>query len=179
MRDELLSGEGAGHKTLEILHLVQQRFTGLVALLHGRHQNLVYALRLDHFALRVAAIQKRQLVEADLGSLLRQPLYPIHILGRRQGQMQVPAPLLGMRNGFQDLKEATFSGGRRNLGFIKHSFPVGQTNLIARLQAQDPQAMRGLIYRQFGIHRDVRCIKKTDFLHFRRSISSRNCEASS
>ena len=32
---------------------------------------------------------------------------------------------------------------------------------------------------QFGIRRDVRCIKKTDFLHFRRSISSRNCEASS
>ena len=160
MGNELLPLECLVDEAVERYHLVEYRFRGLEALLHGGNKNLVETLRLHHMAFGVAAAQQTQFVEAYLCCFFCQPFQAIHVLRGADGQMKMSLPQRGRGCLTEDIHIAPLPRCVRNNSLIEVPRTVRQLHMLSYAEAQHTQGMGCFLFGQLMPRGDIGTIEK-------------------
>ena len=120
------------NKSLEILQVMQHRQVVFQALLRRGEHDLLQSVHTYLLALGEPAEQHRDLVRTYLRTFLHQPLYPLDILRRRNGYMQMKIMQRFLLLAADDLKIAMFRMRIRDPRRIGRTLAVGNQDLIAR-----------------------------------------------
>ncbi len=142
MRNEaLLFGHGC-EEFFKGNHVDHLRKPALFRLLHGADGKLLQAIERDGWALRGFATNESDLVNADLGDLLHQPLHPVHVLGGGDDEVNTGrAPGNVLHSGDRISGLALVNGRERCVAV--GALAIGQLNRVTRAHAKDARDMAG------------------------------------
>ena len=119
---------------LEGSHLMDNRHPCLMALLHGRDDNLLNARQFDHLALRELTVEEREFIDTYLCRLLRHPLHTVHHLRRSNSQMNVALPLALLWQRLHNLIATAVRGSFCDPSTVVVPYPIHEEQLVAHLE---------------------------------------------